>query len=247
MTGPRYSIIPHRFFDDVRPLMAHIKVMASLCRHTNKSGWCRLKQSSIADEAGCARQTANRVLADLEAWGYVEKFEKQAGRSLAYRVIMDSREDPPDDLPEEDITGVINREGVSPTDDTGGVTSDVTGVSPIGRQACHLSGDTHKNDYLTNKLTKERASAQSDFDLSLKIGGALPAITLSPTDVSWGPWIDWLHEHGQGELAVKALTVSKMVVCARWPRDGLPLPKVPRAKPDKLTDRSKAMAGEGAE
>lgn len=103
MAGPRYSIIPASFFDDDRPGKAHYRVMGTLGRHTNETGWCRLRQATIAGEAGIARETVNRALSDLIEWGYVEK-HATSGQSNAYRVIMDSREEPPEKGCDVDLT-----------------------------------------------------------------------------------------------------------------------------------------------
>jgi hypothetical protein len=154
MTGPRYSIIPYQFLDDGRLKMSHVKVMATLCRHVNRSGWCRIRQAVLGDEAGVGRQAVNRALADLVKWGHVEIHEKAKGQSKAYRVLMESREPPPDDLPEDEI----NPDGLSPVGDkgcrpqtTGVVASDATGVVASDATTKNVFLTREKKDPLTPK------------------------------------------------------------------------------------------------
>lgn len=90
MTGPRYSIIPGDFAADVRADVAHFRVLNLIGRHTDENGWCRLKQITIGATVGLTRETVNRKLKDLVAWGYVEKRASDAtGRAIYYRTIMD--------------------------------------------------------------------------------------------------------------------------------------------------------------
>lgn len=242
MSGPRYSIIPAEFFDDERLQMAHVKVMASLCRHTKRSGWCRLKQSSIAEEAGYARQTCNAALADLVEWGHVEKHKKEAGQSLAYRVVMDSREAPPADLPEEEIDPSVHKKRVSATGDKGDVASDATGVSSLSRQGCQLSPD-NKNEYLTNNKRKTREGASEDSNFGSEVKRPLAALEVTSTDVSWRDWLRHLGQIGRSDLVDQATAAGRMTVAARWPKADTPLPSIPQVG---LTERSRAMVGEGA-
>ena len=103
--GPRYSIIPGDFACDPRAKLQHFRVINLIGRHTDKYGWCRLKQITIGDQVGLTRETVNRKLKDLVAWGYVEKRSDDAsGRSIYYRTIMDRGEipDAADDVREDE-------------------------------------------------------------------------------------------------------------------------------------------------
>lgn len=104
MSGPRYSIIPARFFDDDRLKPSHYKVMGYLGKHSDKSGWMKLSQTKAAlpGNIGIARETICRAITDLVDWGYVEKRTKQeTKRSICfYRILMDDPNEPVEDVPE---------------------------------------------------------------------------------------------------------------------------------------------------
>ena len=85
MTGPRLSIIPARFVEDTRPDLSHYKVLNALGRHLDSDGWCRVKQTTLADAIGLSRETVCRKLNNLVEWGYVEKDDEDGSglRSVA--------------------------------------------------------------------------------------------------------------------------------------------------------------------
>lgn len=96
MSSPRYSIIRGDFPGDPRASLVHFRVYTLIGRHTDADGWCRLKQLRIGAEVGYSRKTVNRAIADLVAWGYVEKHAQDAtGRAIWYRTIMDRPAPPP--------------------------------------------------------------------------------------------------------------------------------------------------------
>ena len=106
--APRLSIIPGRFAEEEGADVWHFRVLAIIGRHTDKNGWCRLKQLGIAEKLGISRKTVNVKLGELVAWGYVEKSATDAtGRAIFYRTILDPRAPPPsepadaDDEPDE--------------------------------------------------------------------------------------------------------------------------------------------------
>lgn len=244
MSGPRYSIIPHEFFADTRPLMAHVRVMGVLGRHSNETGWCRLKQATVAAEAEISRETVCRALTDLETWGYVEK-AKGKGRSLCYRVVMDSKKPPPDDL-EEEVVHIGGQKAICDVQITSAVTPEIT--SDVTQQITSaVTSDVTSNERpsLTTPIErKTRESASEDSNLDLKGKGALPAIALTASDVSWSAWLEHLNNIGRDDLAGQASAAGRMTVAARWPTAETPLPIVGKGRG--LTERSKAMAGEGA-
>lgn len=91
MTGPRLSIIPARFVEDTRPDLSHYKVLNALGRHLDSDGWCRVKQTTLADAIGLSRETVCRKLNNLVEWGYVEKDDEDgSGRAIEYRVLLDT-------------------------------------------------------------------------------------------------------------------------------------------------------------
>jgi DNA-binding transcriptional ArsR family regulator len=86
----RYSIIPGDFAEEERADGGHFRVLTLIGRHTDRHGWCRLKQITIGEAVGLTRETVCRKLKDLVAWGYVEKRAQDAtGRAIYYRTIMD--------------------------------------------------------------------------------------------------------------------------------------------------------------
>lgn len=94
--APRYSIIRGDFPEDPRASLVHFRVYTLIGRHTDSDGWCRLKQLAIGEAVGYSRKTVNEAIADLVAWGYVEKCAQDAtGRAIWYRTIMDRPAAPP--------------------------------------------------------------------------------------------------------------------------------------------------------
>lgn len=88
--APRLSIIPGDFAEDLRADEAHFRVLNLIGRHTDQSGWCRLKQIGIANAIKLTRETVNRKIRDLVDWGYVEKRSADAtGRAIYYRTVLD--------------------------------------------------------------------------------------------------------------------------------------------------------------
>lgn len=93
MTKPRYAIIPAGAVIDPDLEGNDLRVLCYLGTHTDKLGWCFLKQASIAAKLGIGRSTVQRSLARLVTAGWVQI--KTAGEGAhphachAYRVIMD--------------------------------------------------------------------------------------------------------------------------------------------------------------
>ncbi|CAA2142810.1 helix-turn-helix domain-containing protein [Hyphomicrobium sp. ghe19] len=114
--APRYSIVAGDFAEDPRADVSHFRVYLVIGRHTDKSGWCRLKQITIGERVGLSRETVNRKLKDLCTWGYVERRKQDAaGRAFYYRTIMDRGEPPtidePDDVDPNDDGGEYDGQG----------------------------------------------------------------------------------------------------------------------------------------
>jgi len=97
----RYSIIPARAITDPTLKPRDLKILALLGRHTNKNGWCRRSQRTLAAEAKCVRSTVQASLDRLANGGYVQvRLEGIKGRaappegshpyrSHSYRVLLD--------------------------------------------------------------------------------------------------------------------------------------------------------------
>lgn len=134
--APRYSIVAGDFAEDQRADVSHFRVYLIVGRHTDKAGWCRLKQITISERIGLSRETVNRKLKDLCKWGYVEKRPhdakgKSGGRSFWYRTIMD-RGVPPSDLGPDD----------DPNEDAG---NDSDELNPEAMRGLHGSFDENSN------------------------------------------------------------------------------------------------------
>lgn len=99
--GPRLSIIPAGAVTDGRLSPRALQVLCLLGRHTDDNGWCRIRQTRMAEEIGCARSTIQAALDQLYEAKWVERRlegrpgaadpdpEKQPYASHAYRVILD--------------------------------------------------------------------------------------------------------------------------------------------------------------
>lgn len=183
MSGPRYSIIRGDFPSDPRAELPHFRVYTLIGRHTDTDGWCRLKQITIAYEIGYSRKTVNLAIADLVAWGYVEKRATDAtGRAIWYRTIMDAPAPPPaasDDEETDCETGsgpVTSTLQVAPTCNLQEVTPGVTirgnterpllnDSYPLPRGAGGATGDQDSNLDLSSKaaslLAEVRAAGAS--------------------------------------------------------------------------------------
>ena len=173
MAGPRYSIIPARFFDDDRLKPSHFKVMGYLGKHSDKSGWMKLSQTKAAGDGniGLARETVCRAISDLVAWGYVDKRTKQeTKRSICfYRILMDDPLDPAEEVPDliegcdVAITGGCDRT------DHRVVTARVTRVV--------TAGVTTNNDP-SPKIKSYNSSRSEDSNSDLKVKAGTPGVLL---------------------------------------------------------------------
>ncbi|GEM_PF-6587827 len=217
MKGPRYTILPHELLKDSRLQRSHIAVANVLGNHANRTGWARLKQQSMATEAGVRRETVNRAIADLIEWGWVEKVER-AGYSHHYRLVMDSKDDPfsDDQKPEKD-DGTCEPE-ITPGCDA----SDHTPVTPGDHRGVIHRG--HNKNVLLNDQTK-RSEKISNSDLKAK--AAVPTFTVRSSDVSWSEWMHHLDKHSP-ELVSAAQHWQEIQTHSRWPTPTSPAPRVRR-------------------
>lgn len=120
--GPRYSIIPGDALSDPRVKDGHLRVLAVLGTHTDRNGWCRVNQKTIAQKVGKSRETVNRLIKSLCAMGYVQKrdqWSKSEGRSISkYQILMDRDEVAQDvDTPcDADVTAPVTSRDHNPCD-----------------------------------------------------------------------------------------------------------------------------------
>jgi len=137
----RYSIVPGDFARDARAKDVHRRVMGVLGTHSTRNGWVKLSQTLLARELGIARESVNRAVRDLVAWGYLDKrSQAETGRAICYyRIIMDRPGDPDEDVPDSQIEGVEEASGSGETCDVPLTpTCDVPGHTRV------TSGVTHK-------------------------------------------------------------------------------------------------------
>lgn len=221
MSGPRYTILPNELLADQRLERSHISVVNVLGNHANRSGWCKLKQKTIADAAGVTRETVNRALADLEAWGWIEKAVRP-GYASQYRLCMDSKADPFEaEKPAKGCEAEITS-GCDGTDHTGCDVGDHTG--------CDLQGSHHKND-LSNDLDKRLAPTRSkkDYQNGLnkeeKANGQRPSFTITRNDPSWRMWLKAI-EKAFPNLLEAAEHHGEIHADAKWPENAKRPPSV---------------------
>lgn len=84
------AIVPARAVEDQRLGDAALRCLLALGSHTDKDGWCRVKQSTIASVLGVTRQAVQRQISALIELGYVG--QKRTGRSSRYRVLLDAKQ-----------------------------------------------------------------------------------------------------------------------------------------------------------
>lgn len=91
----RYCITPPRSALDIRLGLLHFRVLAWLGRVNTSSGWAEANMSSFAEALGASRPRLSEAVAQLVAWGYLEKRSQADTRSsfCHYRVRMDPPEE----------------------------------------------------------------------------------------------------------------------------------------------------------
>ena len=165
MSTPRYSIIPGDFATDMRADVGHFRVLNLIGRHTDAAGWCRLKQLVIGDAVGLSRETVNRKIGDLVAWGYVEKHAEDAtGRAIWYRTIMDRPQRPPPTA--DDDTDACDE---APPQPSGHVTrASQVGTEPVENgSGLHTTCDAALTPGVTHSITPGVTPAITHNDPSL--------------------------------------------------------------------------------
>lgn len=135
----RYSIIPADFVDDARPTLVHYRVIVSLGRRTNRSGWCVISQTKLAGKLGFHRQAVCTAIKELVAWGYVEKKgQADTKRALCfYRVLMDRT------VPLADVPDGVEDGDSAAEDEHGESGDDAADVSATADTPLSAIPDTH--------------------------------------------------------------------------------------------------------
>lgn len=86
--APSWGRVPRAVLTDQGLSAQDRLVLALLCTHADKDGWCTRKQGAIADELGCHRNSVNRSIKRLISRGRLESAARPGmKRSLRYRVL----------------------------------------------------------------------------------------------------------------------------------------------------------------
>ncbi|MDF2797368.1 MAG: helix-turn-helix protein [Devosia sp.] len=85
--GPSFAKVPAEAVIDLEISAKDFRVLCLLARHTNKVGWCRRSQVTMAKEFQCARSTIQRSIDRLISAGWLVK---RAVNELHTRGIRDS-------------------------------------------------------------------------------------------------------------------------------------------------------------
>jgi predicted transcriptional regulator len=232
--GPRYSVIPFEFFDNDQISMAHVRVMASICRHTNVLGWCRIKQQTIADQSGLRRPTVCTVLGQLVEWGHIEKHVSKKGKCMSYRALMDAKRAPTDQefdsLPEIDLEAELS--GIA---DSSPETA--SSCQHVSDSRCQDSSDSNNDSYENLTIVKKKESIWnpseakgkkegyptkassapkaplSEAEFAAALAKKKVTIELHPSESGWSAWMDRLSPM----LREKAAMAGRIIVSARFP------------------------------
>lgn len=96
MAEPRFSIIPADAVLDKRIEPRDLQVLCVFGKHTDRRGWCRRSQVTMAREIGCARSTVQASIERLVLAGWLEKrpmtevhTKGVRGSAHEYRVVLD--------------------------------------------------------------------------------------------------------------------------------------------------------------
>ncbi len=181
MRGPRYSIIPCQAVYDKRFKLAHYRILGCLGHHTDANGWCKLKQKTMAEELGYARETLNRTIRELEGWGYVEKTDNRAISNgyhacSSYRVLMD-RAGLPSDVGDHEGSDVADHEAGDVSDHIINDPSlqrpkEDNPLTPKGGRAQGKARKGKAQPSLTASLEASSAQADRQEDTSKLLGAA---------------------------------------------------------------------------
>lgn len=142
------AVVPAAAVTDERVGSAALRVLLVLGSHTDKAGWCRVKQATVASLLGVGRTAVVAHLAHLADLGYVEV--KRTGRSSVYRVVLN--------LPIAMSDEVTSAEPAMSENVTSDVRSEVTSdVSPRG----DIDITTVSNDVLQRKPLGRSATTKT--------------------------------------------------------------------------------------
>lgn len=186
MTARRLSTIPARAVADERLALSHLRLLCRLGMHIDNDGWCRVRQHVLGETIALSRETVNRRLKDLVAWGYVAKDDADStGRSIFYRVLLD----PPHRRAPEDADGpdeLVGEEGDAPAGATyapdAGAAGPVTARSQVAPELhttcdlprhtwCDVQEITPGVIYRTSHITSSSTSSSTTLPPTPRPGG----------------------------------------------------------------------------
>lgn len=154
----RLAILPADAVDDVRVGPAALRVLVAVGTHADgKTGWCYLKQRTLAARLGISRQAVSRQLQALALWGYLEideqhDFATKQQTGSRYRVHLDfvlADEYRRTAQPDVARPGNVMLRGAQPLDVAGGATSDVAGGATSG--GCTINDFNERPERTTSK------------------------------------------------------------------------------------------------
>lgn len=152
MAGSRYSIIPADALLDDRMGDLHIRVLALLGTYSDNNGWLMVNQKTLAEKARKARETINRIIADLVEFGYLRKQARlgEDGRRLIneYQVLMDRPKREPVTETAPETNDHVTPASHAPCDPT--VTGYVTSEDHI---PCDLQTSQHNDPFFKRPLS----------------------------------------------------------------------------------------------
>lgn len=230
----RFAIIPARALDDKRVECADLRILCALGRETDKHGWCKVKQATIARSANLSRSYVNRRISHLVACGLVEKHDQSlAGRGRGasrYRLMFDI-DVPPSDAPDDELGDVLDDDPDAVPDLDSGPDPDVPTVN-IGppdvppQDTPPVSYDSTAKDTFRSSIPEkvDDDSARARFDLA----GLKAALSeASGNAVNWqspriavlAEPVRWLTGDNAVDAGLDLIPTVRCICAARDPAD----------------------------
>lgn len=178
MADPRYSLFAARAVFDPRLSPTDVRVLAALGTYTDKQGWCRPKQETVALRIGVARTTVLAAIKRLTAIGYLEhEHQTVAGRGRSasrYRVKLDVEE--PMSEPMSDMENPMSVETTSAPDVRNHVVpADIGGVPDVRNKGGPMSSPTNSQEEHSQEHSqgRERGAREGSDEVTPQMLDAL--------------------------------------------------------------------------
>ena len=153
----RFIIIPAIALDMPDLKANDLKILCAVGAHTDRAGWCTLKQQTIADRAGFSRSYVCKRLKVLEEeLGLIEQHHETRPHrgqvASSYRLIFDI-DVPPD---EDEIEAEIDARADVPSEHTGEADVSTANTPDV------ITANTPKNGVLFNDLYDDEGAGATD-------------------------------------------------------------------------------------